>query len=621
MHGILLPCLYILCGISLYAALHHGLFALRRPVERVHLLFAMLCLTVAIFIFCRAWAYQSTSSLELVNARRWEVYSACAIFTALIWFVTRATGLRLNWLLTSLTIFWILVFILNMLLPYGIIYLEQPQLNYFSLPWGEIVPDLRALHPTRWFQIVQGGLILIIGYCTYACVLQYRLGLKNRALLLASGLIIFFGFLLFNIAVHQGLIKFILLAEFGYVGLIMIMSLGLTRSLRDHERRMNAVLNHLPAMVHMKDLQGRYVLVNQAFESLFKITNTHATGKTDFDLFPRELAEKFRANDLTVLTERKASEFEEVMKINGQPHTFLSLKFPLLSQDGLPYALCTISNDLTEYRHKDEEMRLLRKKIWHADRVTSTGTITASLAHEISQPLAAILSNAQAGLRFLNLENPNLNELQELLQDIARDGKRAGSIINGLRNMLKQRETQKDRIDLSECIKEVLELLHSELIMRGANVETDFASGCLLIADKAQIQQVILNLMINALEASEDLAQSPYLKISVACESANQVHVSVRDKGIGIPTEMIDKVFDGFFTTKAKGLGVGLAVCRSIVESHGGNIWVENNADRGVTFHITIPVDKSIKSPSPSAKKRRTGIQALAPSSGVKNEE
>lgn len=604
MHEFLLPTLYTLSGISLYAALHHGLIGARRPAELLHILFALLCLTISFYIFIKAWGYQATTPQELVEVRRWEVVIVCILFFLLPCFVARYTGLRSRWLLMGLANFWASMLLVNLLLPYGMQFVEMPRLSHFILPWGESVVDLRVMRRSEWHNIVWMGILFVMGYSLYACFTQYRKGRKDRARNLALGLILFFALIIFNAAVNRGYIHFIHLAEFGFVGLIMIMSLGLTRTLRDHERRMQAVLNHVPAVVYMKDLQGRYLLVNQQYEALFHVSNAYTTGKTDFELLSREQAETFHANDVKVATSRLAGEFEEIFRLDGHPHTFLSLKFPLLGQDGMPYAVCSISTDITESRHKDEEMRLLRRQIWHADRVTHTGAITASLAHELSQPLAAILSNAQAGLRFLDRDNPDLEELQALLQDIVRDDKRAGAVINGLRSMLKQQESPRENIDLSQCAEEVLELLHSEFITRGIEVERKLSPGCMLLADKAQIQQVILNLIMNAFDAmAEPTANRLNLEISVALENENKARFSVRDNGIGIPPEMLDRVFDGFFTTKTHGMGIGLAVCRSIVESHGGTIWVEKNVDQGVTFHFTLPIDTRIKMPVPTPRK------------------
>ncbi len=263
---------------------------------------------------------------------------------------------------------------------------------------------------------------------------------------------------------------------------------------------------------------------------------------------------------------------------------------PLETPDG-PLVYCSV-RDVTERRHLEAETRRLQMQLWHADRVAQTGALTGSLAHELNQPLAAILSNAQAGLRFLARDNPDLEEIRAILSDIVRDDKRAGAVISGLRSMLRQQEAERVRVDLAGTLGEMLELLNSELLTHQVEVDTDFESGCTVLADKAQLQQVVLNLAMNAIEAMrEQPAGARRLALSVARAGEGQVQVAVRDAGVGIPAEKLATVFDAFWTTKAQGMGLGLAICRSIVESHGGAIWVEANQDRGVTFYFRLPVE------------------------------
>jgi signal transduction histidine kinase len=203
--------------------------------------------------------------------------------------------------------------------------------------------------------------------------------------------------------------------------------------------------------------------------------------------------------------------------------------------------------------------------------------------------MSAILSNAQAGLRFLAQDPVDLNEIREIFQDIVRDEKRAGSVISGLRSMLQQRETPLTVIDLTQCIEEVIELLHSEFIRHGVEFEHMPETNLKVRANKTQIQQVALNLMINAMEAmTEQPAGERVLRVK-ATRADGKAQVSIRDTGIGIASDMLDRVFEGFYTTKPQGLGIGLDVCRSIIETHRGAIWAEPNPDRGATFHFTLP--------------------------------
>ena len=255
----------------------------------------------------------------------------------------------------------------------------------------------------------------------------------------------------------------------------------------------------------------------------------------------------------------------------------------------------SMHTDITEQRQNEDEMRRLRLQSWHADRVARTGAITSSLAHELNQPLSAVLSNAQAALRFLAKENPDLDEIREILADIVHADKRAGSVISGLRSMLRRTETPRDMISLKEAIGETLDLLHSELLGKQVEAKMDCESDCFVLADKAQIQQVILNLMMNSVEAMQDQpVPRRLLEVALTRPETDTAQIEVRDSGPGVPDEQSGKLFEPFWTTKSQGMGIGLPLCRSIVESHGGRIWFANNGYGGATFCFTLPVKTAL---------------------------
>jgi PAS domain S-box-containing protein len=271
--------------------------------------------------------------------------------------------------------------------------------------------------------------------------------------------------------------------------------------------------------------------------------------------------------------------------------------------------------DITERRQNEDEMRRLRLQAWHADRVARTGAITSSLAHELNQPLAAVLSNAQAALRFLARENPDLNEIREILGDIVHADKRAGAVISGLRSMLRRAETHREKISLAEAIRETMDLLHGELLGRQVEAKRHCESDCFVLADKAQIQQVILNLIMNSIEAmQEQPVHRRRLEVALTHPKADTAQIAVRDSGPGVPDEQIAKLFEAFWTTKSQGMGIGLPICRSIVESHGGRIWHANNGNGGATFYFTLPVETVV--PLGKQRSRREPISGVTKTDG-----
>ena len=238
----------------------------------------------------------------------------------------------------------------------------------------------------------------------------------------------------------------------------------------------------------------------------------------------------------------------------------------------------------------EDDAQQLRGRLWHADRVARTAALTAAIAHELNQPLAAILSNAQAGLRYLEREAMDAGRMREILEAVVRDEKRAADTIRSMRALLRHEEAGRTRIDVAAALRDVLQLLAAELRRQGVRVETELEGGCWVMAAKVQMEQVALNLILNAAAAMRAFPRDERrLRVSVFRTADGGVALAVRDAGVGIAAEVRDAVFEPFWTTRREGLGLGLAICRSIVQAHAGRIAVEPNPDRGVTFRVELP--------------------------------
>jgi len=251
--------------------------------------------------------------------------------------------------------------------------------------------------------------------------------------------------------------------------------------------------------------------------------------------------------------------------------------------------------DVTERKRIEEELRTLRHHLTHLTRVGMLGELSGALAHEINQPLAAILSNGQAAQRLLAHTPHDLAEIQDALGDIVDAAKRAGNVIHGMRDMLKKGEPQFRPLDINTVIAEVLDLAHSDLIAHQVAVVRRFGSPIPLVrGDRIQLQQVFLNFIMNACEAMNGtVVNARVLTVMTASQDDQSVEISVADTGKGIPPEVQTRLFEAFATTKKKGLGLGLSICRSIVTAHGGRQWAENRTEGGAAFHISLPVYRS----------------------------
>ena len=224
-------------------------------------------------------------------------------------------------------------------------------------------------------------------------------------------------------------------------------------------------------------------------------------------------------------------------------------------------------------------------------RVRTLGGFALSLAHELNQPLAAILSNAQAARRFLASPNPPIDEVRAIIDDIDADDRRAGELIHGMRALLNQHDVETARLDLNTVIRDVARLVHGDCLLRRITLVLDLEASLPPVqCDRVQIEQVLLNLILNGFEAMQDTVAVDRRMIIRSRADAGRCVISVRDAGTGISPKSFERLFDQFFSTKADGLGMGLSIARSIASSHGGTIWATNNTDQGATFHLALPI-------------------------------
>jgi PAS domain S-box-containing protein len=257
-------------------------------------------------------------------------------------------------------------------------------------------------------------------------------------------------------------------------------------------------------------------------------------------------------------------------------------------------AALVISRDLTDHMQASEALREAQTELAHVNRVATMGQLAASIAHEVNQPVAAVVANADAALRWLDGQRPDPQEVRNALDDIIKDGKRAGDVIGRIRALIKKLPPRSDLLDINGTILEVIDLTRSELQRNGVPLQTDFAKDLPLIrGDRVQLQQVLLNLIVNAIEATSGAREGLRgLLISTQKDASNAVLVALRDSGPGLDPESLGRLFDPFYTTKPSGMGMGLSICRSIIEAHGGKIWATANQPRGAAFHFTLPVDE-----------------------------
>jgi PAS domain S-box-containing protein len=294
-----------------------------------------------------------------------------------------------------------------------------------------------------------------------------------------------------------------------------------------------------------------------------------------------------------------------VRNTTGEYRAILIRAAPLRDETGAIAKWCGVSTDIEDRRRAAEALRASEEQLQQAlaelawiSRVTMVGEMTAAIAHEVKQPMAAAVTNAEAALQWLDSREPDLEEVRAALARIVKDGHRAGEVIDRVRALVKKTPSRRDLWEVNGAIREMLELTRGEVAKNHILVQTELADDLPPVeGDRVQLQQVMLNLVVNAVEAMSGVTDVPCkLLICSRRGEGGDVLVAVSDSGPGLAPSQHEQVFDAFYTTKATGLGLGLSICRSIIEAHGGRLWASANVPRGAIFQFTLPAGRSVGS-------------------------
>jgi PAS domain S-box-containing protein len=279
-----------------------------------------------------------------------------------------------------------------------------------------------------------------------------------------------------------------------------------------------------------------------------------------------------------------------IIRPDGSVRWISDRGFPVRDAKGEVYRLAGIAEDITESKQAEQALQESQAALARVARIATMGELTASIAHEINQPLAAVATNASASLHWLAVQPPNLDEAREAMANAMKEANRAGGVIARIRALLKKASPELRPVDMNEVIREVLALVRRELIRGGVTAKTKLAPGLpAVLGDPVQLQQVILNLIMNAIDAMSTITDRPRTLLIKSAKDAEGVLIQVQDSGKGLDPENSDRMFESFFTTKPEGIGIGLSISSSIVEAHGGSLSAKPGASYGATFEFTLP--------------------------------
>jgi PAS domain S-box-containing protein len=365
-------------------------------------------------------------------------------------------------------------------------------------------------------------------------------------------------------------------------------------SVRENEQRMSLAVDAANFGIWIRDLARKEIWASYKWRELFGFTPSE---RLDLDLILQRLHPDDREALRQVLPKALANggnyetEFR-LMLPDGRARWISSQGRVELDAHGQPVRIRGASRDVTAHKQAEQETQLLRREVAHVGRITMMGQLASALAHEINQPLGAILRNAEAAELFMRDASPDLDEIRAIVADIRKDDQRAGAVIDRMRGLLKREALNTRALDVSELVGDVTALVRVDAAARHVKLEVDVPGNLPHIrGDRVHLQQVLLNVILNGMDALNGASRGERrVSVTASLDEAQKVEIAVSDTGDGIPADKLAHVFDPFFTTKPNGLGMGLPISRTIIEAHAGRFWAENNSSGGATFRFTLPI-------------------------------
>ncbi|MDD2769324.1 MAG: ATP-binding protein [Methylococcus sp.] len=586
---------------------------LKQRDRPAYLLFSLLALTMAAFAGFEYAMMHAESTRVFGELLYWIHIPVFAGTLAVIGFIQAQFGTGRAWLAYAACGLRGLADAVNFLSSPNLNYAEITALRHIPLSGGETIAVAEGIRGP-WVAIDDWALLTTIVYLADAVISLWRRGGRDgrrRAALIGCSILCFILIAAGSaILIHAGILHIPYLISLPFLLVLLAMSYELSSDvlraaqlsrqlkiseseLRESQDRMRLAASAADLGLWLWDIARDEIWTMEQGRALYGIPKDE---RIDFARFMETLhtddRETVRASVAKALYGGGDYEGEYRVGLPCAKARWVASRGKVeFDVSGKPIRMRGVSIDITRRKLAEQVVQQQRHELAHLSRVTLLGELSGSLAHELNQPLTAILANAQAAQRFLDQEPLDIGEVREILGDIVKEDKRAGEVIRRLRLLFRKGELQHGPIDVNALVEDVLKLLRSDLVSQSVGVVTTLAPALPMISgDRVQLQQVLLNLVMNACDAMACLDRTEReIRIVTETAAANGIRLTVADRGRGIPAEDLERVFEPFVTTKNHGLGLGLSVCRTIVSAHGGTIRAANNPERGVCFSLILP--------------------------------
>jgi PAS domain S-box-containing protein len=590
----------MITAVCLSFAAVHLLVWLRSRDARENLLFAVSAGAAGALTMLELVALRATTPAAYGEALRWMHVAVAVVVIALVWFVRfylRAGRLWLAWAITGLRA---LVLVPNFFAYPNATFGEITAITPFYL-LGENV-SVPVGEPNPWRLVVQASSLLLLIYAVDATARAWKQGDRRRPLAVGGAIVIaaLLGLVNSQLMVlgllpgpFVGLVFLLIVIAMGWeLSLNLIQAGGLARGLRESQQRVELITRAADLDLWEWDIERDEVWATEVARAPVGLGMSEAV---TFERYLQQIQPEDRKATREAVSRalQAGGEFQSEYRIagpDGGTRWIAAQGKVVRSADGKPVRLRGVLMDVTARRRDEAELQRQREALTQLQRASAVGQLSIVLAHELNQPLGAILRNAEAAELLLQKAPPDLEELRAIVADIHRDDQRAAAVIDRMRALLRRRSLQFERIGLRDLISQVAALVRAEVRARHATLDVSVRDELPEIrGDRVHLQQVLLNLLLNSLEAVRKLPEERRRLTIEAWQRENgQIEVAVHDRGPGFPIEQIASAFDPFVTTKIEGTGLGLAISKSIIEAHGGRIWAENNPQGGATVRFTL---------------------------------